>query len=78
MGKYLKTSPEGRKCQFPQCSQTLSIYNHEVYCNLHLDKMPQKLKHPIVEVAAPAVKDFTAAIEDNHGTPPPVEGAVIC
>ncbi|MGA2915263.1 MAG: hypothetical protein ABSE89_04490 [Sedimentisphaerales bacterium] len=36
----LKTSAENRKCMFPDCKHTLSIYNHESYCHIHLDKMP--------------------------------------
>jgi hypothetical protein len=38
MGKILKTSPSGRKCLFPNCTQTLSIYNHESYCHVHLTR----------------------------------------
>ncbi|MGB2629637.1 MAG: hypothetical protein WBD24_06250 [Candidatus Omnitrophota bacterium] len=32
----IKTSPEHRKCKYPLCNNILSIYNHEVYCNVHL------------------------------------------
>jgi hypothetical protein len=44
--KVLKTSSEDRVCQFPQCGRRLSIYNHEAYCRIHLDKMSEgnKLK----------------------------------
>jgi hypothetical protein len=38
MAKILKTSPSGRKCLFPNCTQTLSIYNHESYCHVHLNR----------------------------------------
>jgi hypothetical protein len=37
MVKVLKTSAEGRKCQYHNCTQTLSIYNHETYCHIHRD-----------------------------------------
>ncbi len=35
MAKALKTSAEGRKCAYPCCNRTLSIYNHEEYCHVH-------------------------------------------
>jgi hypothetical protein len=44
MGKMLKTSAEGRKCTFPRCTHILSIYNHEAYCHIHLDQVPQEQK----------------------------------
>jgi hypothetical protein len=34
--KKVRTSCKGRKCKFPHCKQTLNIYNHEIYCHLHL------------------------------------------
>jgi hypothetical protein len=37
MAKTLKTSAEGRKCEFPHCKRLLSIYNHEPYCHIHRD-----------------------------------------
>ena len=40
----LKTSAIDRKCSFPGCTKTLSIYNHEIYCHIHLEKMAQKEK----------------------------------
>jgi len=40
--KVLKTSAEGRVCQFPQCKRLLSIYNHEVFCRVHLEQMADK------------------------------------
>ena len=45
--KMLKTSAEGRRCQFPHCQQRLSIYNHEAYCRVHLQQMSEKkeIKH---------------------------------
>jgi hypothetical protein len=46
MGKELKTSALGRKCQFPRCNHILSIYNHHAYCHVHLDRMPQPQKKP--------------------------------
>jgi len=47
MGKTLKTSAEGRKCMFPQCKCILSIYNHEAYCHIHRERMPQEQKPKI-------------------------------
>jgi len=48
MTKMLKTSPVNRKCAFLNCTHTLSIYNHQEYCHIHLDKMPQDKKHNIL------------------------------
>jgi hypothetical protein len=45
MQKPLKSSAEGRKCLFPGCERTLSIYNHETYCHNHLDMMAEQLKY---------------------------------
>jgi|GEM_PF-1264452 hypothetical protein len=56
MGKLLKTSPEGRKCLAQDCTQILSIYNHEAYCHSHRDQMPQKQTHKIVEVVPTPLK----------------------
>jgi hypothetical protein len=42
--KILKTSSEDRSCQFPQCGRRLSIYNHEAYCRIHLEKMSEQSK----------------------------------
>jgi len=42
MAKELKTSPDGRKCEFPHCERTLSIYNHEPYCHVHREQMANK------------------------------------
>ena len=58
MGKLLKTSAEGRKCMFLHCTRILSIYNHEAYCHIHLDRIhleeqmfheqnPKILTHPV-------------------------------
>jgi len=44
MKKPLKTSAEGRKCSFPQCERTLSIYNHEAYCHVHRHQMSEEQK----------------------------------
>jgi hypothetical protein len=44
MAKIVKTSAEGRKCQFPDCNRTLSIYNHERYCHSHLYMMSEEEK----------------------------------
>ncbi|MBU1261165.1 MAG: hypothetical protein KJ757_07255 [Planctomycetes bacterium] len=48
MTKMLKTSPVNRKCAFPGCEHTLSIYNHQEFCHIHLDKMPQDKKHNVL------------------------------
>jgi hypothetical protein len=42
MEKKLKTSANDRKCMFPGCTQTLSIYNHEKYCHVHRDLMADR------------------------------------
>ena len=47
MRKPLKTSPEGRKCMFPDCKCILSIYNHEAYCRIHWAQMPNEQKPKI-------------------------------
>ncbi len=44
MSKILRTSADGRKCIYPQCKCTLSIYNHGVYCHIHQAQMPQEQK----------------------------------
>jgi hypothetical protein len=44
MGKELKTSALGRKCQFPRCTHVLSIYNHNAYCHVHLNRISQQEK----------------------------------
>ncbi|MDD5010775.1 MAG: hypothetical protein PHQ00_01490 [Phycisphaerae bacterium] len=48
MTKMLKTSPVNRKCAFPGCKNTLSIYNHQEYCHVHLDKMPMDKKRNVL------------------------------
>ncbi|HUV40741.1 MAG TPA: hypothetical protein VMW23_03005 [Sedimentisphaerales bacterium] len=48
MKKMLKTSAEGRKCMFPQCTRILSIYNHKDYCHIHLDQIPQEQKPKVL------------------------------
>ncbi len=50
MGKTLKTSAENRKCRFPGCTNTLSIYNHHDYCHVHLDQMPQEKKPKVLKI----------------------------
>ncbi|MDO8301894.1 MAG: hypothetical protein Q7T18_01500 [Sedimentisphaerales bacterium] len=56
MTKSLKTSAEGRKCMFQNCTHTLSIYNHEAYCHLHRDQMAHQQKPKILETVLPAVE----------------------
>ena len=48
MSKKLKTSADNRECALLDCKQTLSIYNHEIYCHVHRDRMAenQKLNTP--------------------------------
>ncbi len=48
MKKPLKTSPDGRKCGFPGCKCTLSIYNHEDFCRVHRDKVLQEQRTKIL------------------------------
>jgi hypothetical protein len=47
MSKKLKTSDDNRKCSFPNCTRTLSIYNHKTYCHVHLMQVPPEHKHRI-------------------------------
>jgi hypothetical protein len=56
MSKLLKTSAEGRKCLFPQCKCTLSIYNHDGYCHVHREQSPQdpKAKLSLAKHIAPS------------------------
>jgi hypothetical protein len=42
MSKMLKTSADNRKCMYPNCRQTLSIYNHDNYCHVHRNEMPEE------------------------------------
>jgi hypothetical protein len=51
MTKSLKTSAEGRKCMYKNCTHTLSIYNHDAYCHLHREQMAEKQKPKILEIA---------------------------
>jgi len=37
--KKVKTSLKGRKCKFSHCKHILSIYNHEEFCHIHLDRL---------------------------------------
>jgi len=55
MKKPLKTSLDGRKCEFPGCKCILSIYNHEAFCHVHRDKVLQGAKPKILtHLEAPA------------------------
>ncbi|MEI6631426.1 MAG: hypothetical protein WCL25_02295 [bacterium] len=40
--KKVKTSSKGRICRYPHCKHILSIYNHEDYCHVHLDRLVQE------------------------------------
>jgi len=44
MKQILKTSAEGRRCEFTNCHRILSIYNHERYCHSHLYQMSEEEK----------------------------------
>ena len=44
MKKVLKTSAEGRICKYPNCQQVLSIYNHQLYCRVHQEKILSEQK----------------------------------
>ncbi len=37
--KKTRTSHKGRVCKFPRCKNLLSIYNHEIYCHIHLRRI---------------------------------------
>ncbi|MBU1929628.1 MAG: hypothetical protein ABH882_06285 [Candidatus Omnitrophota bacterium] len=39
MGIKVKTSYKGRRCKFPHCKHILSIYNHELFCHIHLGEV---------------------------------------
>jgi hypothetical protein len=57
MAKSLKTSPIDRKCRYPGCPHILSIYNHESYCHVHLERKQSTLnpKHTTLVPATPEV-----------------------
>jgi len=42
--KKIRTSGKGRQCKYPHCKQILNIYNHEIYCHVHLGKVDLKEK----------------------------------
>ena len=47
--KKVKTSAKGRVCRCRNCHNILSIYNHELYCHVHLgllayDDKPKGMK----------------------------------
>lgn len=44
MTTKLKTSPEGRRCKYLDCNRLLSIYNHDSYCRVHLEKVRSEEK----------------------------------
>ena len=43
--KALKTSAEGRRCNYPDCHRLLSIYNHQTYCRVHQEQAASKEKN---------------------------------
>jgi hypothetical protein len=48
MAKMLKTSSTDRRCKYPNCVNILSIYNHDEFCHVHRDRMPQTQKPRIL------------------------------
>jgi hypothetical protein len=48
MSKMLKTSADNRKCMYPNCTRTQSIYNHKTYCHVHLMQVPPEQKRRIL------------------------------
>ena len=54
MAKTLPTSAENRKCAYPGCTRTLSIYNHEPFCHVHRDRAT---KLAAIKAGLPVVHD---------------------
>ena len=44
MSTKILTSHKGRKCKYPGCRRILSIYNHEVNCHVHLNRLSEKAR----------------------------------
>ena len=40
--KKIETSQKGRVCKHPDCTNILSIYNHNDLCHAHLRRLPIK------------------------------------
>ena len=45
--KATRVSYKGRKCKFSRCKHILSIYNHELYCHIHLVQMTADEKYKL-------------------------------
>jgi hypothetical protein len=45
--KKVKTSHKGRKCRVLHCKHILSIYNHELYCHVHLLDQTMSMPTPV-------------------------------
>ncbi len=56
MKKPLKTSVEGRKCEFPECKCILSIYNDGIYCRMHQEQVSQTERTKVAINPAAAIK----------------------
>ena len=44
MSTKILTSHKGRKCKYPGCHRVLSIYNHEVNCHVHLNRLLERAR----------------------------------
>ena len=40
--RKILASHKGRKCRYPNCKRILSIYNHDIHCHVHLDKLARQ------------------------------------
>jgi hypothetical protein len=40
MAKKVTASRKGRKCKFRGCNRKLNIYNHDVFCHVHIVSAP--------------------------------------
>ena len=40
--KKITTAHKGRRCKFPGCKRILSIYNHDVNCHIHLNRLSER------------------------------------
>ena len=56
MKKLLKTSADGRKCLYPECTCILSIYNDGVYCRIHQEQVSHEEKSKAMINPAAAMK----------------------
>ncbi len=49
--KKVNTSLKGRVCKYRRCKNILSIYNHELYCHVHLDMIMREPQSKVVAKA---------------------------